>query len=161
MEPRGLEPLTFRFRGCMDAQQPARHLRTRRRDLRFRANHMSTQPTHDICRICGEYRPMTFEHVPARSSGNADARFTYTLAESWAKNAGRPARYRQEQRGAGEYALCEECQRLCNHRGYVREYGIWTRVGLTLLRTLGESDEHDAVGVSAAMRNVRPSQLAR
>jgi hypothetical protein len=104
------------------------------------------------CRICGIQGKLTYEHVPAREAYNREPLKSYKLDQWWELQAGQPASYRSEQRGAGEYALCESCN---NNTGswYVPELCVWVEAGATVTRSFPVSNESgvDKV-ISACMK---------
>lgn len=93
------------------------------------------------CRVCGQYGPLTFEHIPPRAAGNATRRrFVDTLR--WAEQedlAPFPRTgWKPLQRGHGAYLLCSSCNRRPSHKGYVRAY---TRAAAAAMRRLAERTE--------------------
>jgi hypothetical protein len=119
------------------------------------------------CRICGERRRLTYEHVPPRRAYNSDALQSYELAEWWEKEAGRPARYRSDQRGAGEYALCGSCN---NNTGawYVPEFTRLVEAGAIVVRKLpsqleeaGAQRDRDSVSIRMKLSGSFPGRFTR
>ncbi|WP_339757334.1 hypothetical protein [Algoriphagus aquimarinus] len=66
----------------------------------------------DFCRICDEYREMTFEHVPPKISFNNKTRYQKTTFFKLIENEN-PFKYKLrgkvEQGGVGYYSLCGKC----------------------------------------------------
>ena len=91
------------------------------------------------CKLCGEYRHLTFEHVPPKSSFNNtrvhvvkgnDALQSMTDGRAPWDLSG--IHYRNQQKGKGGYYLCEDCN---NKTGswYANEYvrfiqSIWNKI---------------------------------
>ena len=72
------------------------------------------------CSICGEYTELTFEHVPPKSAGNNQTANFYKIIDinksvmqyktlPWNL---KKVKYKQQQRGAGYYSLCKQCNNL-------------------------------------------------
>jgi hypothetical protein len=122
---------------CIAGNSPARDRHGGGRGLsvpedRVASSHVSA-PT-DRCRLCGAHAKLSYEHLPPRAAYNSEPVKSYKLDQWWALEAGEPARYESEQRGAGEYALCESCN---NNTGswYVPELGRLIEAGATVVRS--------------------------
>lgn len=77
-----------------------------------------------ICHLCGKYTELTFEHVPPKSANNKDRAKLITGREIFnvkKLRTGKSLRYINQQQGAGNYTLCNECN---NNTGdwYAKEY---------------------------------------
>lgn len=87
------------------------------------------------CRLCGEERPLTFEHIPPRAAYNR-GRVSMLGVEDWLKHDADPdgpePRRQIQQRGSGAYSLCEECNNLTG-RLYVPELSAWVQAGAEVL----------------------------
>lgn len=97
---------------------------------------MGKQKIQGICRICGELRALTYEHVPPRCAFNEAPARMYSLQQWVILESGGPARYRDQQRGSGYVTLCEECN---NRRGgtwNVPDFCLWARTGDAAIRRL-------------------------
>jgi hypothetical protein len=111
---------------------------------------------------------LTFEHVPPKSSFNEGRQEVFGLMDFLNRPpSGKMTGGRIEQRGAGEWSLCENCN---NKTGswYVPELGRATAAGVTILRQLPlkEIDANpDAevvrVGFSGVERKPRPLLLIK
>jgi hypothetical protein len=112
-----------------------------------------------LCRVCGERRQLTFEHIPPRCAFNAESLKSYTLAEFWKLQAGERARYASEQRGAGEYALCTECNSTRGGTWYVPEFCIWAQVIGSQLQAVPTDGSIAAVRIG--LRHVRPARFVK
>jgi hypothetical protein len=118
------------------------------------------------CRVCGEERQLTYEHVPPRAAYNSEPSKRYKLAERWAIEAGKPARYESQQRGAGDYALCELCN---NNTGiwYVPELTRLVEAGATVVRKLSAelarvvSDPTDVVTIRMKIVRSYPARFTK
>ncbi len=86
------------------------------------------------CKLCGEYKKLTFEHVPPEKAFNSSAVKKFTGDEVMKIMAGTDDRMpwdinglsgKIQQRGSGDYYLCEECN---NNTGswYMTEYVRFT-----------------------------------
>lgn len=64
---------------------------------------------HGICCICGQDTELTFEHIPPRAAFN---HFSLKLYDFWGYLLSNRTRYKQLQKGAGMYSLCESCNNL-------------------------------------------------
>lgn len=89
-----------------------------------------------ICHICGTYGVLSFEHVPPRSAFNKDAVRLETLEQQLERGLGTNSRGRVQQRGAGEFTLCERCN---NSTGdwYVPAFADWCMQGADVLLRSG------------------------
>jgi hypothetical protein len=78
-----------------------------------------------VCRICGQYGALSFEHVPPQEAFNKSTVIEYTV-ESWVTK--RRVKDKQQQGGIGQYTLCETCN---SNTGawYGGEYVKWARIG--------------------------------
>lgn len=95
------------------------------------------------CSICGEYRPLSFEHVPPKAAFN-DRKIVLKSFEK-ALHQGldySPKGGRHMQRGAGYHSLCANCN---NNTGayYGRYYVDWAYQGIIFAkRTNGKGSMH-------------------
>lgn len=92
-----------------------------------------------ICRLCGEERELTFEHVPPRSAFNAErvqvGRPDIVDGEGLVTTPGR-----FQQRGAGDYYLCAQCNNLLG-RQYVPAYLRFVSLLAGALSQVGEFED--------------------
>jgi hypothetical protein len=120
------------------------------------------------CRLCGEERQLTFEHIPPRAAYNR-GRVSMLGIEDWLAhdaNPGGPEPRRQIlQRGSGAYSLCADCN---NHTGrlYVPELSAWVHSGANAL--FGESDlaaryrdRRDTVYAEMTIQGCKPGRFAK
>lgn len=69
---------------------------------------------YGICALCGEYKKLTYEHIPPKAAFNSSTVRSVTAEEIIGNNSRMPweidgLHYEQEQKGAGGYYLCEIC----------------------------------------------------
>ena len=79
---------------------------------------------YGICHLCGKYAELTFEHVPPKSANNKERAKLLTGREIFNTKKlreGKSLKYINQQQGAGNYTLCQECN---NSTGdwYAKEY---------------------------------------
>lgn len=67
-----------------------------------------------ICRLCGELKEMTFEHIPPRSAFNDNQKLFTSIQDHLDGH-----RYKKYPRGIGKYSLCQECNNLTLNLKYV------------------------------------------
>jgi hypothetical protein len=112
-----------------------------------------------VCRICGQYGVLSFEHVPPQEAFNKSTVIEYTL-ESWA--AKRSIKGKQHQGGVGQYTLCETCN---NNTGswYGGEYVKWSRIGFDVLTLLSQHASHFAniAETAVSLKNVYPLRFLK
>lgn len=76
------------------------------------------------CRLCGEYKKLSFEHIPPKKAFNEHMRVFRTAQDHL---SGRQrSKYR---RGLGQYSLCEQCNNLTG-AWYGNAFVEWTKQGL-------------------------------
>lgn len=113
------------------------------------------------CSVCGETKPLTFEHVPPEAAFNDWPAKIYPLGQWYLFQQGERARYHQQQRGSGYTSLCAVCN---NERGgdwYVPEFLRWVRgAAQGIERSATELEEARAQGATARLsltfKNVSP-----
>ena len=76
-----------------------------------------------FCRLCGEYKNLSFEHVPPQSAFNNHQRLLQTMQD---KIEERP--YSRFRRGLGKHTLCESCNNLTGG-WYGEAFVSWTKQG--------------------------------
>jgi hypothetical protein len=85
-----------------------------------------TKPTFGTCHLCGEHKKLSFEHVPPEAAFN-DQRILRTAFLKMLETENLDdLRGEYQQRGAGGYTLCEQCN---NDTGtwYGDAYAYWAR----------------------------------
>jgi hypothetical protein len=99
-----------------------------------------------LCAICGKGTKLTFEHVPAKATGNDEEALVYGIEEWLARDLETgeiPGGYIQP-KGTGAISICKSCNEYCG-QWYVPEFAKFSRTGINLLRELGQQiDEADA-----------------
>lgn len=76
-----------------------------------------------FCRLCGEYKKLSFEHVPPQSAFNNHQRLLQTMQDMLES---RP--YSRFRKGLGKYTLCESCNNLTGS-WYGEAFAEWTKQG--------------------------------
>ncbi len=113
-----------------------------------------------ICRICGEYKDLTFEHVPPKSVfNNAPATIIsgVELLKSVSDDDRLPWEFNKnsgkiQQRGKGGYYLCAECNNKTGH-WYAGEYKKFVSALHYGIKQAGDK-EYKAMGMK--MVDIRP-----
>lgn len=112
-----------------------------------------------VCRICGQYGPLSFEHVPPREAFNKISVIEYTL-ESWATK--RRVKGKPRQGGIGQYSICETCN---NNTGswYGGEYVKWSRIGHDILDLASQhtSRVSSVAETPVTLKNVYPLRFLK
>ena len=83
-----------------------------------------------FCRLCGQYKKLSFEHIPPRSAFNDRQQVFQTMQDLFSGRG-----YSKFRRGVGAYSICETCN---NRTGawYGEAYAEWARQGLEWLDKL-------------------------
>lgn len=83
-----------------------------------------------ICRLCGENKELSFEHIPPRSAFNSRTSYREVTFDEWA-NVDNPFDYKPKgkviQGGTGFHALCRDCNSFLG-REYVTAYQRWANI---------------------------------
>lgn len=124
--------------------------------------------TDGLCKICGADGPLTREHVPPRSAGNAGAGTEHTWDEWLAASKEELPRDipggRVVQAGIWGRTLCASCNNLMGTR-YVPEYKGWAARSLKVLHELPlpeELDRRDSfTRATVAFKDVDPGAFVR
>lgn len=118
------------------------------------------QKIYGICRICGENKELTFEHVPPETVFNKgavrnvtlDAVIKDTVKENklpWEINYGKG---KIQQRGRGGFYLCGDCNS-CTGQWYVPEYSRFVHAIQGAMRQAGEQ-KYESLGLR--IKSIRP-----
>lgn len=104
---------------------------------------MARKHVEGECHICGEYRKLSFEHVPPESAFNdrpiLRAHIFKMVEENIRLNSPHGLKGKMQQRGAGGYTLCEDCNSKTGH-WYGGAFADWARQGMELARGLDTSN---------------------
>lgn len=88
----------------------------------------------DYCRLCGEWRKMTYEHVPPERAFNDRPRLFQSLQDKLRKR-----NYTKYRKGIGLYSLCEQCNNTTGGN-YGGAFVEWAKQGLEWLELIAEND---------------------
>jgi hypothetical protein len=93
---------------------------------------MAKRRREGVCHLCGEFGPLSFEHVPPAAAFNNGPVIGSPIGTMLEDGFEAPARGKINQRGAGDYTLCERCN---NRTGswYAHEFSRWCRQGTDVL----------------------------
>jgi len=95
---------------------------------------MAKATVRGVCRICGERRELSYEHVPPRCAFNQRPARMYSLEQWVILESGGPAQYRDQQRGSGYVTLCADCNNRRGGRWNVPNFCLWARTGDAAIR---------------------------
>jgi len=107
------------------------------------------------CCLCGTVGLLSFEHVPPQSAFNDSSVFLAEikrlLGRDWWADSDDEIEGRTQQRGAGQYTLCEACN---NKTGgwYVSDY---VRLAQAAMPALSVAKAGDVVGIPVDIRPLR------
>lgn len=93
------------------------------------------------CRLCGETKDLTFEHIPPKSSFNRNTGFQISPLQEYleSENPLNPdLKGITKQGGTGNYSLCSNCNHFLG-LNYVDSYNGWVGVGINRLRVYKDS----------------------
>nr|MBI1231531.1 hypothetical protein [Cytophagales bacterium] len=97
---------------------------------------MTKKKTHyGKCRICGQNKELSYEHIPPRVALNKSTRFVSVPHEEWTKIEdfiGYTPKGQILQGGIGYYSLCRECNSFLG-QNYVRAYERWIESGVQVM----------------------------
>ena len=121
---------------------------------------MSSKIRYGKCKLCGELKQLTFEHVPPKSAFNNVSATIISgdeIIQSIADEERKPWEFRKysgkiQQRGKGGFYLCGVCN---NNAGqwYATEYIKFVGAIHCALKLVGEA-EYGSLGIK--MKNIRP-----
>lgn len=86
--------------------------------------------------MCGWYGRLTFEHVPPQCAFNDSPARTHTLDQWMLFERGEQARWENDQRGSGYFALCDACNNERGGKWYVPEFKEWAYVGADIVNDI-------------------------
>jgi hypothetical protein len=114
---------------------------------------------HGMCRICGNYGELSFEHVPPYEAYNRDTVVKHAVKNWLGKGQ---VKGRQQQGGSGAHTLCIKCN---SDTGswYGGEYVKWSRVGFDILTQMNKRTAANIKvnEVKADLRNVYPLRFLK
>lgn len=96
---------------------------------------------HGRCRLCGEMKDLSFEHIPPRSSFNKNTVYVISSFEDslGSEDIFNPnIKGKVKQGGTGNNSLCIECNNFLG-RTYVDSYKSWIMVGIDRLKVYKDS----------------------
>src|SRR5216684_6998566 len=99
---------------------------------------MSQMKREGVCHICGNYGPLSFEHIPPRAAFNNRSVIKVKFEEALELGPDGVAKGPIQQQGAGQYTLCRKCN---NDTGawYGKSFVDWCYQGMDILiRTKGK-----------------------
>jgi hypothetical protein len=92
------------------------------------------RPGAGRCRLCGQTRPLTREHIPPKGAGNIETAPTHTLVQWLERRDLDPIPGGKiEQGGIWGYTLCAQCNSFTG-KEYGREYQGWAIRAVLMLR---------------------------
>jgi hypothetical protein len=93
--------------------------------------------TEGLCRLCGDYKELSFEHIPPKKAFNNKGQLLTTieiLDKKWSPS--------KPQKGLGKNSLCENCNKLTGS-WYGNEFVDWTKQGMEWLDKLQNKESID------------------
>jgi hypothetical protein len=100
---------------------------------------MSRKKVEGICHLCGQFGPLSYEHVPPRAAFNDRPIVLHKIENILNHNPREPLPRGGtiQQRGAGGYTLCGRCNNKTG-RWYGSRFAAWCQQGMeTMARTNG------------------------
>ena len=85
-----------------------------------------------ICRLCGVYKELSFEHIPPKKAFN-----NYPLVFKTISDLLNERSYTKYRRGMGDYSLCEDCNSRTGD-WYAEAFIEWVKQGLEWYNKVGE-----------------------
>ncbi len=85
-----------------------------------------------ICRLCGDYKKLSFEHIPPKSAFN-DQQIVFKTMQDLLRGRS----HSKFRKGIGNYSLCQSCNNLTGS-WYGEAFVDWTRQGLVWFDKLGD-----------------------
>jgi hypothetical protein len=97
---------------------------------------MARKPIEGDCHICGLFGKLSFEHVPPQKAFNDRPVVKMEIEKYLEVGPLGPVRGRTEQRGMGDYTLCERCNNRTGH-WYGAHFVDWCYQGMYFLSRTG------------------------
>ena len=90
----------------------------------------------DNCALCGEYKVMSFEHVPPKAAFNNEPIFVQGQVHLTDQSNSLYGKKMRSNKGFGGYTLCEACN---NQTGawYARDFVNFAHQGMKIIQTTG------------------------
>ena len=87
-----------------------------------------------FCKICGNYKDLSFEHIPPQSAFNGSGILLHSLnyVSDPSYQIARKTPKRKHPRGLGEHSICQQCNNLTGD-WYARDYIELARQGMSYL----------------------------
>jgi hypothetical protein len=88
-----------------------------------------------LCHLCGEKKPLSFEHIPPRCSFNENTKYYVVSYLDYMKESNpfdKKIKGKIEQGGIGKYSLCQSCNNFLG-KEYVKAYKRWAYTGMIVL----------------------------
>jgi hypothetical protein len=85
------------------------------------------------CRLCGQFKKLSFEHIPPKSAFNDNQRLFQTMRDLMEGRS-----YSRFRKGIGSYSLCETCNNLTGG-WYGEAFVHWTKQGFDWLDKLNDN----------------------
>ena len=97
---------------------------------------MGKEKKNGICRLCGETKKLTFEHIPPKKSFNRNTGYTISPVGEAIEALENENKYKviQKQGGIGNLSLCKGCNEFLG-LNYVDAYTYWVKCGLYVLQS--------------------------
>ncbi len=103
---------------------------------------MSKKEQFGICHICGQYKKLTYEHIPPEAGFNSIRQRLYTVDTllKTPRSGNRPPwdtsglQYQQFQQGTGFYSLCGECNSFTGAKYGTTYSRVIQRIGSKIMR---------------------------
>lgn len=115
------------------------------------------KPIDGQCRICGLFKPLTYEHVPPKVTFNKTTKYISVSIMDLAKIDNpfkNPPKGKIEQGGMGFHSLCADCNNFLGNT-YVKSYEKWVQVGIEILA------EQDTDYVQYRVREQNPIKIIK
>ncbi len=130
--------------------------------------HMAKKPTIGICRVCGQKKTLTEEHIIPRAAGGGDKIKLYSGDELLKTLSDDEKPYGKiKQNGHAEYTLCKTCN---NHSGssYDKDFSdFYNTITLNILKDItipsdvSREDYLEGKRLEVELRGIKPLNIAK
>jgi len=117
-----------------------------------------------ICHICGEFKDLTFEHLPPKKACNNSRAKIYSGDEVMKQVTGtikpweyKDMQYTYEQKGIGIHSLCEECNNITG-KWYANEY---IKISNSILEYISDKDINNIIGLKLNFKEIYPLRFVK